>query len=108
MKTSYIPRNLKFLGETAFFFGGGGAIFCLQYPSSRSGKVNCHFLNYRLSFHKLQIFISQITDFHFVNYRFSFCKLQIFILFRSISFRFAPFRFTNYSKPFQGTKKIVE
>ena len=38
--------------------------------------------------------ISKITDFHFANYRFSFCKLQIFI-----SFRFAPFRFVNYSKP---------
>ena len=37
------------------------------------------------SFHKLQIFISQTTDSHFANYRFSF--------------RFVPFRFTNYSKP---------
>ena len=83
---SHIPRNLNFLGETAFL----GGIFCLEYPSRRSEKVNCHFLNYRLSFRKLQIFISQTTDFHFVNYRFSF---------RFVSFRFAPFRFANDSKP---------
>ena len=89
-KTSRIPRNLNFLGETAFL----GGIFCLEYPSRRSEKVNCHFINYRLSFHKLQIVISQTADFHFANYRFSFRKLQIFI-----SFRFAPFRFANYSKP---------
>ena len=48
----------------------------LEYPSRRSEKVNCHFVNYRLSFRKLQIFISQTTDFHcdfhFPNYRFSF------------------------------------
>ena len=80
-----------FLGETAFW----GEIFCLEYPSRRSEKVNCHFLNYRLSFRKLQILISQTTDFHFANYRFSFRKLRIFI-----SFRFAPFRFANYSKPY--------
>ena len=103
-KTSRIPRNLNFLGETAFL----GGIFCLEYPSRRSEKVNCHFLNYRLSFRKLQIFISQTTDFHFANYRFSFRKLQIFISqttdfhfvsFHFVSFRFAPFRFANYSKP---------
>ena len=65
-KTSRLPRNLNFLGETAFF----GGIFCLEYPSRRSEKVNCHFLNYRLSFRKLQIFISQTTDFHFVSFHF--------------------------------------
>ena len=85
-KASRIPGNLNFVGETAFWRG----IFCLEYPSRRSEKVNCHFLNYRLSFRKLQIFISQTTDFHFVNYRFSF---------RFVSFRFAPFRLANYSKP---------
>ena len=98
MKTSRVSRYLNFLGETAFWRG----IFCLEYPSRHSEKVNCHFANYRLSFRKLQIFISQITDFHFTNYRFSFRKLQIFILFRSTSFRFVcftPFRFANYSKP---------
>ena len=79
MKTSCIPRNLNFLGETAFL----GGIFCLEYPSRRSQKVNCHFVNYRLSFRKLQILISQTTDFHFANY---------------ILFRFAPFCFANYSK----------
>ena len=108
-----IPRNLNFLGKTAFLEG----IFCLEYPSRRSEKVNSYFTNYRFSFRKLQIFISQTTDSHFANYRFSFRKLQIFISqttdfhfanhrfsfrfvpFRFISFRFAPFRFTNYSKP---------
>ena len=85
-KTSRIPRNLNFLGETAFW----GGIFCLEYPSRRSEKVNFHFANYRFSFRKLQIFISQTTDFHFANYRFSF---------RFVPFRFAPFRFANYSKP---------
>ena len=84
-KASRIPGNLNFLGETAFWRG----IFCLEYPSRRSEKVNCRFLNYRLSFRKLQLFISQTTDFHFVNYRFSF---------RFVSFRFAPFRFANDSK----------
>ena len=69
-KTSHIPRNLNFLGETAFL----GGIFCLEYPSRRSEKVNCHFVNYRLSFRKLQIVISQTADFHFANYIFSFRK----------------------------------
>ena len=95
-KTSRIPRNLNFLGETTFFWwggggGGGGGDFLLKYPRRRSKKVNfyfSHFANYRFSFRKLQIFISQTTDSHFANYRFyfanyrfsfrfvSFCKLQ--------------------------------
>ena len=105
----------EFSGRNGFF----GGIFCLEYPSRRSEKVNCHFANYRLSFRKLQIFISQTTDFHFANYRFSFrklqilisqttdshftnCrfsfrKLQILISLRSISFRFASFHFANHS-----------
>ena len=113
-KTSRVSRYLNFLGETAFWRG----IFCLEYPSRRSEKVNCHFLNYRLSFRKLQIFISQTADFHFANYRFSFRKLQIFISqttdshfanyrfsfrklqifisFRSISFRFISFRSISF------------
>ena len=40
------------------------AIFCLEYPSRCSEKVNCHFVNCRFSFRKLQIFIS----FRFANY----------------------------------------
>ena len=44
-----------------------------------SQTTDFRFANYRFSFCKLQIFISQTTDFHFANYRFSFCKLQIFI-----------------------------
>ena len=91
-KTSHIPRYLNFLGEMAFLEG----IFCLEYPSRRSEKVNFYFANYRSSFHKLQIFISQTTDSHFANYRFSFH----FVPSRFISFRFAPFHFANYSKPF--------
>ena len=88
-KTSRIPRNLNFLGETAFW----GGIFCLEYPSRRSEKVNCHFLNYRLSFRKLQIFISQTTDSHFANYRFSFRKLQILIS-QTTDSHFANYRFS--------------
>ena len=86
-------------GETAFL----GGIFCLEYPSRHSEKVNVYFANYRFSFRKVQIFISQTTDSHFANYRFSFRKLQIFISqttdFHLVPFRFAPFRFANYSKP---------
>ena len=78
-------------GETAFW----GGIFCLEYPSRRSEKVNVYFANYRFSFRKLQIFISQTTNFHFANYKFSFR----FVPFRFVPFRFAPFRFANYSKP---------
>ena len=61
----------EFSGRNSFFAGG---IFCLEYPSRRSEKVNCHFLT---------------TDFHFANSRFSFR----FVPFRFVSFRFAPFRF---------------
>ena len=109
-KTSGIPRNLNFLGETAFWEG----IFCLEYPSRRSDKVNCHFVNYRLSFRKLQIFISQTADFHFANYRSSFRKLQILISqttnFHFANYRFSfrklqifiSFRFANRSKPIKS------
>ena len=89
MKTSRVSRYLNFLGETAFWRG----IFCLEYPSRHSEKVNCHFANYRLSFRKLQIFISQTTDFHFTNYRFSFRKPQIFIS-QTTDFHFANYRFS--------------
>ena len=77
MKTSRIPCNLNFLGETAFLEG----IFCLEYPSRRSEKVNFYFTNCRFSFRKLQIFISQTTD-----SRFAICRF---------SFRFVPFRFVS-------------
>ena len=67
-----------------------------------------HFANYRFSFRKLQIFVSQTTDSHFANYRFSFRKLQILISQTTdfhfanyrFPFRFVPFRFANYNKPF--------
>ena len=120
-ETSRIPRKAK-----RFYRWG---IFCFEYPRRRSGKGNVYFANYRFSFRKLQIFISQTTDFHFANYRFSFRKLQIPISqttdshfanyrfpFRKLQifisqttdfhfanyrfpFRFVPFRFANYSKP---------
>ena len=96
MKTSCIPGNLNFLGKTVFL----GGIFCLEYPSRCSEKVNCHFANYRLSFRKLQIFISQTTDSHFANYRFSFRKLQIFIS-QTTDSHFANYRFSFRFIPFQ-------
>ena len=53
-------------GETAFL----GEIVCLEYPSRRSDKGNVYFADYRFSFRKLQIFMSQTTDFHFVSFHF--------------------------------------
>ena len=55
-----------------------------------SQTTDFHFANCKFSFRKLQILISQTTDFHFANYRFPF---------RFVPFRFAPSRFANYSKP---------
>ena len=85
--TSRIPRKAK-----RFFRWG---IFCFEYPRRRSGKGNVYFANYRFSFRKLQIFISQTTDFHFANYRFSFRKLQILISQTTDS------HFANYRFPFR-------
>ena len=84
-KVTHSRRNGFFLGE----------IFCLEYPSTHSEKGNVHFANYRFSFRKLQISISQTTDSHFANYRFSFRKLQI-----SIS-QTTDFHFANYRFPFR-------
>ena len=84
-KTSRIPRKAK-----RFFRWG---IFCFEYPRRRSGKGNVYFANYRFSFRKLQIFISQTTDFHFANYRFSFRKLQIPIS-QTTDSHFANYRFS--------------
>ena len=72
-----------------------------------SQTTDSHFANHRFSFRKLQIPISQTTDSHFANYRFSLRKLQIFISQTTdfhfanyrFPFRFVPFRFANYSKP---------
>ena len=83
-KTSRIPRKAK-----RFFRWG---IFCFEYPRRRSGKGNVYFANYRFSFRKLQIPISQTTDSHFANYRFSFRKLQILIS-QTTDFHFANYRF---------------
>ena len=83
----------EFSGRNGFFGGN----FCLEYPSRRSEKVNFHFLNYRLSFRKLQILISQTTDFHFANCRFTFRKLQIFIS-QTTDFHFVSFHFVSQAK----------
>ena len=68
---------------------------------------NPNFANCRFSFRKLQIFISQTTDFHFANYRFSFRKLQIFILqttdFHFVSFHFVSFHFVSLHFVLQTT-----
>ena len=88
LKSNFIRGNENVTHSTQSEFSGRNGflrgIFCLEYPSRRSEKVNCHFANCRFSFRKLQIFIS----------------------FRSISFRFAPFRFANYSKP-PGTQLCI-
>ena len=91
--TLYVAtKRSRIQGETDFF---GGKFFCLEYPSTHSEKGNVHFANYRFSFRKLQISISQTTDSHFANYRFSFRKLQI-----SIS-QTTDFHFANYRFPFR-------
>ena len=56
--TSAPELKLNFSGRHSFF----EEIFSLEYPSRRNEKVNCHFVNYRLSFRKLQILISQTTE----------------------------------------------
>ena len=58
-----------------------------------SQSTDFRFSKYRFSFRKVQIFISQSTDFHFAKYRFSFRKVQIFIS-QSTDFRFAKYRFS--------------
>ena len=75
-KTSRIPRKVK-----RFFRWG---IFCFEYPRRRSGKGNVYFANYRFSFRKLQIFISQTTDFHFAI---DFLLDNIYVRFGSSVFR---------------------
>ena len=61
-KTSRIPRKAKRI------FLGGNFLFRISEYTQREKKC---------SFRKLQILISQTTDFHFANYRFPFRKLQI-------------------------------
>ena len=66
-------------------------VTCQSTMQQRESKFPYfHFANYRFSFRKLQILISQTTDSHFANYRFPF---------HFVPFRFVPFRFANYSKP---------
>ena len=102
MRTLVIRTTDTFLcpvSQTLLFLGG---IFCLEYPSRRSEKGSAYFANYRFSFCKLQILISQTTDCHFANYRFSFLKLQI-IISQSTDFHFANYssHFTNYRFSFR-------
>ena len=99
-KTSRIPRKAKriFLGRN-FLFRISEYTQRERKCSSRklqifiSQTTDFHFANYRFSFRKLQISISQTTDFHFANYRFSFRKLQIFIS-QTTDFHFANYRFS--------------
>ena len=54
-------ENVTHFAQSEFSVRNGflGGNFLL-YRSRHSEKVNCHFVNYRLSFRKLQIFISQL------------------------------------------------
>ena len=79
-KTSRIPRKAKRI------FLGGNFLFRISEYTQRERKC---------SFRKLQIFISQTTDFHFANYRFPFRKLQIPISQTTDS------HFANYRFPFR-------
>ena len=87
-------------GETVFF--GGNFLFRISEYTQRerecsfrklqifiSQTTDFHYANYRFPFRKVQISSSQSTDFHFAKYRFPFRKLQISI---SISFRPISFR----------------
>ena len=74
-------------------FFGGNFLFRISKLTQRE-RIYVHFANYRFSFRKLQILISQTTDSHFANYRFSFRKLQIPISQTTDS------HFANYRFPF--------
>ena len=74
-------------GETVFLVGN------FLFRISEYTQREIHFANYRFSFRKLQILISQTTDFHFANYRFLFRKLQIPIS-QTTDFHFANYRFS--------------
>ena len=103
-------RKYSFFSSSAKAAGGFKQLhnnLCMSFWMATEGIVflycscNCaknpNFANCRFSFRKLQIFISQTTDFHFANYRFSFRKLQILISqttdFHFVSFHFVSFRF---------------
>ena len=100
-KTSRIPRKAK-----RIFFGGNFLFRISEYTQRErkcsfrklqifiSQTTDFHFANYRFPFRKLQISISQTTDFHFANYRFPFRKLQISISQTTDS------HFANYRFPF--------
>ena len=45
-------ENVTPSAQSEFFWAFLGGIFCLEYPNTRNEKVNCHFVNYRLSFRK--------------------------------------------------------
>ena len=75
-------------------FFGGNFLFRISELTQRE-RIYVHFGNYRFSFRKLQILISQTADSHFANYRFSFRKLQIPISQTTDS------HFANYRFPFR-------
>ena len=64
-------------------------IFISQSTDFHFAKYRFSFRKVQISFRKVQIFISQSTDFHFAKYRFHF-----------VSFRFAKYHFAKYNKPF--------
>ena len=81
-KFSRHPEGLSFTGLR---FSGKYRFPFRKVQISISQSTDFHFAKYRFSFRKVQIFISQSTDFRFAKYRFSFRKVQI-------SFRFVSFR----------------
>ena len=56
LKLNFIRGNENVTHSTQSEFSGRNGflrgIFCLEYPNTRNEKVNCHFVNYRLSFRK--------------------------------------------------------
>ena len=81
-RASTLWKNVFFLGSKFSRHSEGLSLTGLRF----SGK-------YRFPFRKVQIFISQSTDFHFAKYRFPFRKVQIFIS-QSTDFHFAKYRFS--------------
>ena len=88
-KFSRHPEGLSFTGLR---FSGKCRFPFRKVQIFVSQSTDFHFAKYRFSFRKVQIFISQSTDFRFAKYRFSFRKVQIFVS-QSTDFYFAKYRF---------------
>ena len=101
-KFSRHPEGLSFTGLR---FSGKYRFSFRKVQISISQSTDFHFAKYRFPFRKVQIFISQSTDFRFAKYRFSFRKVQIFVSqstdfhFAKYRFHFVSFRFAKYNKP---------